>query len=98
MPAGGMSQKAKALSQGNAMSFAPSMSGTRKLPNAPHIGMIHRKIMMVPWSVKSVLYCWPSPMTSSAGVSNSVRMSIARMPPIRKNTMAVTPYCTAIIL
>ena len=48
MAAGGISQKAKAFSQGKAMSLAPSCSGTTKLPNAAHMGMMKRKIMMVP--------------------------------------------------
>ena len=55
MAAGGISQKAKAFSQGKAMSLAPSCRGTTKLPKAAHMGMMKRKIMMVPCMVKRLL-------------------------------------------
>ena len=49
-------QKQSMLSEGIAISRAPTCSGMAKLPNVPKtMGVTARKTMIVPWSVKSVL-------------------------------------------
>ena len=50
------SQYDRAFSRGNAMSRAPIINGTRKLPNAAAIGTRTRKIIVVPWIVTASLY------------------------------------------
>src|SRR5262249_29206670 len=45
-----------------------------------------------------LLYACPVGIKSSCGVSSSVRIIIASVPPIRKNVKAVTMYWTPIIL
>ena len=49
------SQYESAFSRGNAMSRAPIISGTRKLPKPARIGTTTRKTIVVPWIVNTSL-------------------------------------------
>ena len=94
------------------MSRAPIMSGMRKLPNAPEsIGMMKKKIMIVPCMVTRPMYCSgsntlpPGPYSSAPkigischGQASCVRMSIAKRPPILKKMSVVNRNCTPIVL
>jgi len=55
MPPKRKSQYDSALSRGNATSRAPIISGTRKFAKPAKIGTTTRKIIVVPWMVKSSL-------------------------------------------
>ena len=44
-----------AFSRGKAMSRAPIINGTRKFANPAQNGTMNRKIIVVPWIVKSSL-------------------------------------------
>ena len=56
MPPKRKNQYDSAFSRGNAMSRAPIISGTRKFAEArPRTGRRTRKIIVVPWIVKSSL-------------------------------------------
>ena len=74
--------------RGNAMSRAPIMSGTRKLPNPAAIGTTTMKIIVVPCSVKSWLYVVGSRNVLSARPS-WIRISSASTPPTRKKKAVV---------
>lgn len=53
---GGRSQNLILFSRGNAMSGAPSMSGSSQLPKPPiNTGMTKKKIIRNAWAVTSVL-------------------------------------------
>ena len=52
IPAIGSSQYDSAFRRGNAMSGAPSMSGTTKLARPANAGMMNRKIISVAWTEK----------------------------------------------
>src|SRR3954470_15442195 len=55
--AANMVQNDSMFSTGKAMSRAPMSSGTQKLPNPPiRIGVMAKKIMIVPCMVKSAVY------------------------------------------
>ena len=56
IPAIGSSQKDSALSRGNAMSGAPSISGTTKFARPANAGMMNRKIISDACTVNSSLY------------------------------------------
>ena len=55
MPPKRNSQYESAFSRGNAMSRAPIISGTRKFASPAQKGTMNRKIIVVPWIVKSSL-------------------------------------------
>lgn len=53
---GGRSQKLMLFSRGNAMSGAPSISGSSQLPNPPiNVGITRKKIIKNAWAVTIVL-------------------------------------------
>jgi hypothetical protein len=55
--AGGRSQNLILLSRGNAMSGAPSISGSSQFPNPPiNTGITRKKIIRNAWAVTIVLY------------------------------------------
>ncbi len=88
IPPNRKSQYERAFRRGNAMSRAPIISGTRKFPKPARIGTITRKIIVVPWIVRTALY-EPFVRKCSLGVASCVRSNRARMPPIAKNTRLV---------
>lgn len=54
---GGSSQNLILLSRGNAISGAPSISGSSQLPNPPiNTGITRKKIIRKAWAVTIVLY------------------------------------------
>ena len=78
-----------AFRRGNAMSRAPIMSGTRKLPNPARIGTTTRNTIVVPCIVMTSLY--ESPVrTSPFACASCVRISMAITPPARKKRPDVT--------
>ena len=115
MKAGHKIQYDNKFKRGKAMSRAPIMSGMRKLPKAPDsIGMMKKKIMIVPCMVTRPMYCsgsascmksgeWPYSSAPKIGISchgqaSCVRMSIAKRPPILKKMSVVNRNCTPIVL
>ena len=56
IPAIGSSQNESAFSRGNAMSAAPSISGTTKFARPAKAGMMKRKIISDAWTENSPLY------------------------------------------
>jgi hypothetical protein len=59
---GGISQNLRLLSRGNAISGAPSISGTSQFPNPPmNTGITKKKIIRNAWAVTSVLNSWSLP-------------------------------------
>src|SRR5262249_30632621 len=56
VPAIGSSQYDSAFSRGNAMSGAPSISGTTKFARPANAGMTNRKIISEAWTENSPLY------------------------------------------
>lgn len=56
MSDGGISQNLRLFNRGNAISGAPSISGTNQLPNPPiNTGITRKKIIRNPCAVTSVL-------------------------------------------
>jgi hypothetical protein len=53
VPPKNTSQYPRAFRRGNAMSRAPIINGTRKLPKPAIVGITKRKIMVVPCIVKT---------------------------------------------
>ena len=96
-PAIGRSQKESAFSLGNAMSGAPSMSGTTKLAMPANAGMMKRKIIRVAWTETSPLNVCES-TNWRPGCASSARKIIAMSPPIVKKTNVVTRYWIPITL
>ncbi len=82
------SQYESAFRRGNAMSRAPIISGTRKLPKPARIGTTTRKIIVVPWIVTTWLYEF-FVRKLSFGVASWARMSSASTPPSAKKISAV---------
>ena len=97
IPAMGSSQYESAFSRGNAMSGAPSMSGTAKFASPANAGMMNRKIIRVAWTETSPLNVCES-TNWSPGWASSARKNIAIRPPITKNTNVVTRYWTPMTL
>src|SRR6266487_5378312 len=97
MPPKRKSQYESALRRGKATSRAPIISGTRKLPNPARIGTTTRKIIVVPWIVKSASY-ESRRMKCSFGVASCARISSARIPPATKNARLVAMYMIPIRL
>ena len=60
IPAIGSSQNESAFSRGNAMSGAPSISGTTKFARPANAGMTNRKIISDACTEKRPLYVWVS--------------------------------------
>ena len=70
------------------------MSGSTKLPNPDGMaGIMKRKIIVMPWSVKSLLYAFGD-MIVGPGVRSSMRTSIAKMPPTRKKSVTAARNIT----
>ena len=90
-PAIGRSQNESAFRRGNAMSGAPSMSGTTKFAMPANAGMMKRKIISVACTETRPLNVCGS-TNWSPGCASSARKSIAMRPPIVKNTNVVTRY------
>ena len=97
IPAIGSSQYESAFSRGNAMSGAPSISGTTKFASPANAGMTNRKIISEAWTEKRPLYVWLS-KNCIPGFASSARTSIARRPPARKKKIVVARYCIPITL
>ena len=77
----------KRFSFGNARSFAPIISGTRKLPRMDGIAGIRKKnTMTTPCMVKSWLYV-SSLTRSPAGVARSSLIRTAKAPPTKKKNV-----------
>jgi hypothetical protein len=54
---GGSNQKLKLFNRGNAMSGAPTITGTNQLPNPPiKTGITMKKIITTAWAVTTTLY------------------------------------------
>ena len=97
IPAIGSSQNERAFRRGNAMSGAPSMSGTAKLARPANAGMMKRKIISAAcMEIRPLNVCVSTNWTS--GLASSARKSIAEKPPIVKKTNVVTRYWTPITL
>lgn len=59
---GGINQNLRLFIRGNAISGAPSISGTSQFPNPPtQIGITIKKIIRNAWAVTRVLYSWSLP-------------------------------------
>lgn len=59
---GGRSQNLRLFSRGNAISGAPSISGSNQFPNPPiNTGITRKKIIRNACAVTSVLYSWSLP-------------------------------------
>ena len=97
IPAIGSSQNESAFSRGNAMSGAPSMSGTTKFASPANAGMMKRKIISDACTEKSPLYVCGSKKWFD-GRASWTRTSIARNPPARKKKIVVTRYWTPMTL
>jgi hypothetical protein len=93
----GSSQNESAFSRGNAMSGAPSISGTAKFARPANAGMMNRKIISVAWTETRPLNVCES-TNRSPGCASSARKNIAMSPPIVKNTNVVTRYWIPITL
>jgi hypothetical protein len=74
--------------RGKAMSLAPIMSGSMKLPKALQTGITNKKIIVVPCMVNSWLY-WEAVKRSLLGSASCVLISNAINPPMRKKAMVV---------
>src|SRR2546423_6051473 len=86
------------LIRGNARSLAPIIMGMRKFPSTAGIDGIRKKKSMIwPCMVKALLYI-SAVKRSPAGVSNSRRISKAKKPPIKKNSVIEGRYSRAIRL
>lgn len=73
---GGISQNLRLFIRGNAISGAPSISGTSQFPNPPiQIGITIKKIIRNAWAVTKVLYNWSFPR-NDPGCASSSRISI----------------------
>ena len=97
IPAIGSSQYDNAFRRGNAMSGAPSMSGTTKFASPANAGITNRKIISDAWTEKRPLYVWLS-KNCIPGLASSARTSIASRPPARKKKIVVARYCIPITL
>ena len=97
IPAIGSSQNESAFSRGNAMSGAPSMSGTAKFASPANAGMMKRKIISVACTETRPLNVCES-TNWRPGCASSARKNIAMSPPIVKNTNVVTRYWIPITL
>src|SRR5437870_2204888 len=86
------------LRRGNAISRAPTIRGTRKLPSTDGIdGIRKNQTMTTPWIVNNLLYV--SELTTSAvGVISSSLISAAATAPIIKNPVIETRYSSAMRL
>ena len=96
-PAIGRSQNESAFRRGNAMSAAPSMSGTTKFARPANAGMMKRKIISDACTEKSALYDCAAEVLRP-GFASSARTSSASIPPMRKKMTVVTRYWTPITL
>ena len=96
-PAIGSSQNDSAFSRGNAMSGAPSISGTAKFARPANAGITNRKIISDAWTEKRPLYVCGSTYCMP-GFASSARTSSASIPPMTKKTTVVTRYWTPITL
>ena len=96
-PAIGSIQNDSAFSRGNAMSWAPSISGMTMLPRPANAGMMNRKIISAACTEKRPLYVLGEKYCSP-GVASSARTPSASAPPIMKNTNVVQRYCMPITL
>ena len=97
IPAIGSSQNESAFRRGNAMSGAPSISGTAKFASPANAGMMKRKIISVACTETRPLNVCES-TNWSPGCASSARKNIAMSPPIVKKTNVVTRYWTPITL
>ncbi len=97
IPAIGSSQNDSAFRRGNAMSGAPSMSGTAKFASPANAGMMKRKIISVACTETRPLNVCES-TNWRPGCASSARKNIAIRPPIMKNTNVVTRYWIPITL
>ena len=97
IPAIGSSQNESAFRRGNAMSAAPSISGTAKFARPAKAGITNRKIISDAWTEKSPLYVCGS-KNCVPGFASSARTSSASIPPMTKKTIVVTRYCMPITL
>ena len=75
------SQYESALRRGNAMSRAPIISGTRKLPKPARIGTTTRKIIVVPCIVSDLVVRVLRQQLLARASRAATRMRSARMPP-----------------
>src|SRR5450759_2880005 len=105
-------QNESMLSVGNAMSRAPIMSGMQKFPNAPmRIGVMAKKIMIVPCIVKNDVYdcggmtpplwgqmSWPRTGNGVPGSAICQRIIIAITPPTARKKRPYQTNCFAMTL
>ena len=97
IPAIGRSQYESAFRRGNAMSGAPSISGTAKFARPAKAGMMKRKIISAACSDTSPLKVCVSTYCMS-GFASSARKTIANSPPTTKKKNVVARYWTPITL
>jgi hypothetical protein len=96
-PATGSIQNESAFSRGNAMSGAPSISGTTKLASPANAGMTKRKIISDAWTLMRPLKVCGS-TNCDPGRASSARKIIASRPPATKKKIVVVTYWTPITL
>ena len=68
------------------------MRGTSQFPSGPTTAEVAIIIMMVPCSLTMAMYV-PGPKVWLAGLSNWVRIIMARKPPVKRNKRTPTAYC-----
>ena len=88
IPAIGSSQNESALRRGNAMSAAPSISGTTKFASPANAGITNRKIISDAWTEKSPLNVCVS-KNCMPGRASSARTRSASKPPTKKKKIVV---------
>ena len=98
VPATGSIQKLSALSRGNAMSGAPSISGTAKFASPANAGMMNTKIIRYRVRRDEAVEALCVSKNCIPGWASSARNSIARKPPTRKKKKVVTRYWIPITL
>jgi len=80
------------LMRGNARSRAPIIMGKKKFPRVAGMeGMRKKKIITTPCIVNSLLYV-SDDTRSPCGVRSSMRISVAKIPPMRKKKVIVPRY------
>jgi hypothetical protein len=88
IPPAASTQYPKALRRGKAMSRAPTINGTKKLPKPDSTGMAKRNIIVMPCIEKIWLYVSGSRSLSSESASWA-RISSDWIPPSRRKTIPV---------
>ncbi len=87
------------FSLGNARSFAPIISGIRKLPSTAGIaGIRKKKTIITPCMREQLVVGVVGSTRSPAGVASSRRISTANAPPTKKKNVTAARYRSAMRL